>query len=209
MAYKPPIHGRDHCPTGSDPIPCLTPATFKAWQSVDFNAGAGQSISNGTTTILTWDLWSNSNDAVFDIMGATTSLTQVRIIPWGRYSFHCIVAYFDNFAADCSVGMNVNGYGTWPIAARTIDQAATLANAGGLVFHDELVLPPPDVENEHAVVGGSGTPTDNNPNNVGTIEFIAIQSSGISRSTSWGCEMTIMYHGPEPEPGELQGSGAP
>ena len=48
MVYKPPMHGRDHCPGGSDPIPCLTDrpwarlglggatATNNTWTNVDF-----------------------------------------------------------------------------------------------------------------------------------------------------------------------------
>ena len=31
MAYKPPMHGRDHCPGGSDPIPAACFATAIAW----------------------------------------------------------------------------------------------------------------------------------------------------------------------------------
>lgn len=193
---------------GTDPIE-LTPACFKAWQSIDFDAGVGQSISNGTSTILTWDLWSNSNAAVFDIQGQTTSITTVRLIPWGRYSFHCILWFQDNFAASVSVGMSITGYGTWNIGARTMDFAATTPNAGGLVFHDEVILPLPDLANSHAAVSGSSTPTDDITPNVGVVEFKCSQSSGISRLTGAGTEMMIQYHGPEPAPGELQGSGAP
>lgn len=211
MALKPALHGRDHCPHGADPIPCLSPAVFKAWQSIDFDSGNGQSISNATSTALDWDLWTSSDlaAAIFDIEGQTTSIQTVRLLPRGRYSFHCVLAFFDNFDAKISVGMNISGYGQWPIGSRTIDHWGSLPNAGGLVFHDEVILPPPDEGNEHAIVGGSSTPTDNNPNNVGTVEFICSQSSGSSRFTSWGTEMTIMYHGSEPELGELQGSGAP
>lgn len=64
MALKPAIHGRDHCPGGADPIPCLPlPKVFRA---VQWNEETNTS-SLGTMDQLFFDYYSNPDDTVFEV----------------------------------------------------------------------------------------------------------------------------------------------
>lgn len=92
MAYKPPDHGRDHCPTGSDPCPCIGAQTFRALR-----------YSNDLTSIgsvdapLDWVNWEWSGvNSIFsprkigggpDPVIGTDLMRSIRLVAEGWYTF--------------------------------------------------------------------------------------------------------------------------
>lgn len=84
-ALKPAKHGRDHCPGGEDPIPCLSvPAMFRARRKTTFQTLS----STGAETDLEWNYWEITDTAVFaayDSGGtqkttATDTIRSVRLL---------------------------------------------------------------------------------------------------------------------------------
>lgn len=65
MAYKPDKHGRDHCPGGEDPIPCLTSTT---WACLSTATNGWEYQGAGADDIVDWYeiFLSESSADVFD-----------------------------------------------------------------------------------------------------------------------------------------------
>lgn len=100
-AVKPALHGRDHCPGGTDPIPCLGANVFRA---LHFNDAVGDDITVGGTTNVdvTYNWW---NDADYDrtifepgpatpVLG-TNNVQQVGLLKSGLY----VISWGVNFTA--------------------------------------------------------------------------------------------------------------
>lgn len=60
MSYKPPIHGRDHCRRGSDPITCIGPWRFRARRKTTFQTLG----SSGAETDLEWNFWESPDSEI-------------------------------------------------------------------------------------------------------------------------------------------------
>lgn len=65
-AVKPALHGRDHCPGGTDPIPCLGGSVFRA---LHYNDDVGDDITVGgaTNVDITYNYWNDAdyNPSIF------------------------------------------------------------------------------------------------------------------------------------------------
>lgn len=104
-----PIHGRDHCPGGPDPIPCLGAdgAFFRAYLMRYPGSPQAAAISGiGTTNVqLRYDWWENSDPDVFEPRAytggsnppvmSTDLLGSVRLYQPGHYTI-CVGALFDD-----------------------------------------------------------------------------------------------------------------
>lgn len=85
MSVKPTIHGRDHCPGGSDPIPCLDTPTALGdvpWARIYQIQSPIQSIPNNATQTITFSLETNNYTSHF-----TTDLAaeQIGVVNKGYY----------------------------------------------------------------------------------------------------------------------------
>lgn len=81
MAYKPDKHGRDHCPGGEDPIPCLGTEWVQRVKTTD------QGITSSTNdTEVTWEAGMTGSDfhtTYFEIVVPTDKT--IRILKSGIY----------------------------------------------------------------------------------------------------------------------------
>lgn len=132
MAYKPPIHGRDHCLGGSDPIPATCLSSSPPWARRRVYAQANQSIPSGTETNVTMDNFQTSDAATFS---AWDSGTEDGITPLvaGLYSIQMRL-YWSQWPGDQE--MTINGIDPDAFAGFTIGRGTntnTLVNAGALV----------------------------------------------------------------------------
>jgi hypothetical protein len=81
-AVKPALHGRDHCPGGTDPIPCFPrPVRWRARRKTTFQTLG----SSGAETELLWNFWENDDDSVWTQYAAggaleTTTTNPVRTV---------------------------------------------------------------------------------------------------------------------------------
>lgn len=66
MAYKPDKHGRDHCPGGEDPIPCLSIYIFRAYRR-----DTSVTVAGATSIVVDWDYWENGAEGVFAPLDVT------------------------------------------------------------------------------------------------------------------------------------------
>lgn len=92
MGVKPPIHGRDHCPGGADPIPCLvSPPFFRCYK----HNVALQTINNGNDTYLTFDRYQTSDATKIDIdgwlAGTPDYFHRINLKARGLYSISILV----------------------------------------------------------------------------------------------------------------------
>ena len=118
MAYKPDKHGRDHCPGGEDPIPCLMIQTFRA--SLDTPSITG---ITGTMKNVDWNAWQNGDESVFEPRKTTGAADPVegvdlaRVIRCkkpGRYTFtvglHFSSPVFDSYVLSLNDSDATYGY---------------------------------------------------------------------------------------------------
>ena len=81
--YKGEMHGRDHCPGGSDPIPCWPGALAFAYATI----GNSQVISNNTQTTMTFEHYSISPSNTAIQINTGTPTLPFHIVQGGWYQF--------------------------------------------------------------------------------------------------------------------------
>lgn len=82
MALKPAIHGRDHCPGGADPIPCLGSVCLRAL----YHPTGGAAVATLTETIILFDTWENEATSVFGETLSGGDLQKVSLLQQGIYT---------------------------------------------------------------------------------------------------------------------------
>lgn len=172
MAYKPDKHGRDHCPGGEDPIPCLggTPV-FHAYQDSTF-----QSIPDGATTVLLFDTWTISDESVYDVTLVGSQTSGAELFKAGVYTFTCCMEWAANWNATMFLSL-LSDYDFSQVAGFP-------GSAGGWVGSPTasftLCMPAPF----EPVPGAMG------------VSWTVRQHSGVARNTDFGTFMQCHYHGP-------------
>ena len=81
---KPAKHGRDHCPGGEDPIPCLTTGQWIVLKDI----AGGQTFPVDTDTVIVFDTEVNDYPSTFDTSLFGPDLANVLILEDGVYSMH-------------------------------------------------------------------------------------------------------------------------
>ncbi len=108
MAVKPGIHGRDHCPGGADPIPCLSAvAALTGWEAILTGAFSPNSWQNVTA------------DGFFNDGYASPGTSIAVNLDSGQLTFptktlvhvHAYAQFADSFASGDVVGVAIAG--TW------------------------------------------------------------------------------------------------
>lgn len=82
MATKPAMHGRDHCPTGSDPIPCWPAGQWARRRQLN---NTDQTITTATSTNVTLTNFLTSSASTFAAYDAG-SIDGIKILQDGLYS---------------------------------------------------------------------------------------------------------------------------
>ncbi len=94
MRNAPALHGRDHCPGGSDPIPCLSSGNSSEYAWLECTTQPTADGNSGSLpTPVPWDVFSTSNQDVFDMGGAGSTTLQCKAA--GAYWFEVKAEFFD------------------------------------------------------------------------------------------------------------------
>lgn len=112
MAYKPDKHGRDHCPGGEDPIPCLGPTCLRALRDY----GTGLVVASASETPVTFDQWENENSSIFGETLFSGDLQKVSFKAQGVYTVTITAmweAQFDGVTEICYLDDSATT-GNWP-----------------------------------------------------------------------------------------------
>ncbi len=83
-----PMHGKQHCPGGPDPIPCLSFSTFRACNFTDELL-----VPDNNETDLTFDSWENNDENIFDVALTGGKLITILLLKEGVYSMNCRVTW--------------------------------------------------------------------------------------------------------------------
>jgi hypothetical protein len=89
------MHGRDHCPGGSDEVPCLKPAVFRG-----SNLSYTISVPNLSETELHFDTYELSDPNVFEVTLSAGRVRLIRLKKVGIYSLNCRVSWDGGAATD-------------------------------------------------------------------------------------------------------------
>ncbi len=183
MAEQPAKHGRDHCPGGADPIPCLSSSVDSAI-AYDSTAGGGTgTIANNTATDIIFDQYvlSSGSTAFAEDQGAGT----------GR-PFKCVLdgwyLGYINFEWSGSPYSDVRSY------ALFINSFAD--NAG-----DQNIVQSESSPWLNAAFNGSFGPLYIRAATLGNAYFkTRVQHTAGSTQSITGVLMTVIYLGPDLDP---------
>jgi len=177
MGYKPAMHGRDHCPKGSDPIPCF-PGNFPVFLARQ--TAAFTSCVDGNDTVLLWDQWDTAFDtAVFSTVLSAGKVQSVNLLEAGLYSFFCAIVW----AVNGDWRTNILLAGQYDFNQQVTHAGQAGGNSGAMIFAATLLIPAPF----------ESGPTSPPP--WGTMQWQVMQNSGVTRDTDFGTIMQIAYHG--------------
>ena len=203
MAYKPPMHGRDHCPGGADPIPCFGAYFRGIWDhTIDDLTGTSRDVDWGPLEFGVgpftpgWEI--GGAPGVFQVRDATGSTTvtdteRVRhidvlrpgivTVTWGlRFSLTGDAVNGDVYSFFTKINDTVNDY----TMHQTFAAPSGVQSTGWITTSFQRVIPVMDpfasgsqTVSIQALVSWSGPTTGEDV----TEGFIDISWSGINTET--------------------------
>lgn len=137
------MHGRDHCPGGTDPIPCFPiPAWFRAARDTTVTRNSG-----GSQTIIDWLYWESSDTTVFTPLDATLveadpgeTVRRVQLNEPGWYSIHFGAVADVNANGSVELAMH-DGDDTWGFPDSVNHAVQTAYGSSFLAFHISRIYP--------------------------------------------------------------------
>lgn len=184
MAVKPAMHGRDHCPGGSDPIPCMPGGaipTFFAWLGADSDLYS----SSSTPAAVLFDLWATNYDTtVYSFTTSGGKINVVNLLLEGVYTIKFAAVWAASIGSSI-VETQVAGSYDW-------DHSVVHAGGGN---QDSFVI---STTNLYPPIHEASPPTSPP---FGTVQAQVSQQSGSSvrlegsTNSTGGTILQIFYHG--------------
>jgi len=125
-----PIHGRDHCPKGADPLPCFPGST--PWIRRSFTTDKTITAADVDTLLNMWDTVAGSTDPDYTSYFTTTSSSNIKILQAGAYLVTAEIVMASGTVDDVTIILHNNDYDwnvrffTGQVNGSTIEGTATI-----------------------------------------------------------------------------------
>jgi len=127
---QPAMHGRDHCPGGSDPIPCLQGVCIRA----TYVPAGGLTIATATETFINFDTWENESAVVFGETLSGGDLQKISLLQIGVYSINAGILWDTQFTAATAICILDDSSASSAFAVHPNMMSASPISEGGSQF---------------------------------------------------------------------------